>query len=65
MTELLSKLKKRKFSKEQKSFESRYRHCNRCEGDLNIHNDEETVCVLCGETFCKLCIEKHQRYCYN
>jgi len=47
----------------QESFASRYRHCNHCEGDLNILEDEEIVCVLCGETFCDHCINIHQIYC--
>ena len=65
MTEFISKLKKKKFFREKKSFEVRYNHCNRCEEHLNVLNDEETVCDLCGETFCKSCIAKHQKYCYN
>ena len=47
----------------QESFACRYRHCNQCEVKLNIDNDEEIVCVLCGETFCKNCILIHQEYC--
>lgn len=47
----------------QESFACRYRHCNQCEVKLNIDNDEEIVCVLCGETFCKNCIIIHQEYC--
>ncbi|MHA2051504.1 MAG: hypothetical protein ACW986_17965 [Promethearchaeota archaeon] len=64
MTELLTKFKKRKHYKDQKTFAVRYRHCNRCEKQLKIYRDEEIVCVLCGETFCESCIRKHQQYCY-
>jgi hypothetical protein len=65
MTELLTKLKRRKFSKQQKSFAERYKQCNRCDLKLNIYNDEEIVCAICGETFCKTCINKHQRFCFQ
>jgi hypothetical protein len=65
MLELLYKLKKRKFQKFRESFAWRYRHCNRCEKHLNIHDNEEIVCGLCGETFCNYCINHHQKYCYN
>ncbi|MFW9971065.1 MAG: hypothetical protein ACFFDF_12800 [Candidatus Odinarchaeota archaeon] len=59
------KLKKRKFQNDRSSFAKRYQHCNRCEKELNIQNNDEIVCVLCGETFCNWCINKHQKYCYN
>ena len=65
MTELLGKLKKRKFYKEQKSFSDRYKQCNRCGAKLNIFNDEEIICAVCGETFCGICINKHQRFCFH
>lgn len=65
MLELMYKLKKRKFKRVKDSFAKRYRHCNRCEKNLNIYNDEEIVCGLCGETFCNCCISGHQKYCYN
>jgi hypothetical protein len=47
----------------QESFACRYSHCNHCEIKLNISNDEEVVCALCGETFCDRCIHIHQIYC--
>jgi len=56
MLELMLKLKKRKFQNFRSSFAKRYRQCNRCEKELNIHNNEEIVCLLCGETFCNYCI---------
>ena len=65
MTETLSKLKRRKFNREQKSFAERYRQCNRCDVKLDIHKDEEIVCAACGETFCGTCINKHQKICYQ
>jgi len=61
MTELISRIKKRRINKEQISFAERYRHCNRCEQYLHIDRDEEIVCALCGETFCLDCIHKHQQ----
>ncbi len=64
MLSFILKLKDKKFQEYKNSFSERYRHCNRCEITLNIHNDEEIVCVLCGETFCNSCINKHQKYCY-
>ncbi|MFX1388770.1 MAG: hypothetical protein ACFE9Z_01750 [Promethearchaeota archaeon] len=59
------KFKKRKLEDLRSSFSLRYRHCNRCQKTLNIDNDEEIVCVLCGETFCSKCINSHQKYCYS
>ncbi|MFX1374722.1 MAG: hypothetical protein ACFFA0_02815 [Promethearchaeota archaeon] len=47
----------------QESFACRYRHCNECEGELDISKDQEVVCALCGETFCVSCINSHQKYC--
>ena len=64
MTQLALKINKKKFEQKRKSFAQRYRHCNRCEKSLDIIIDEEIVCALCGETFCKSCIIKHQNYCY-
>ncbi len=49
----------------QESFACRYRHCNKCEGELDISKDEEIVCALCGETFCSHCIYLHQKSCYG
>lgn len=65
MLELIGKLKKRKLQRDRYSFAKRYRRCNRCEKNLNIYNDEEIVCGLCGETFCNRCINSHQKYCYS
>lgn len=65
MLELMCKIKKRKFQRVKDSFACRYKQCNRCEKNLNIYNNEEIVCVLCGETFCAGCISNHQKYCYN
>ncbi|MFX1378529.1 MAG: hypothetical protein ACFFA4_05510 [Promethearchaeota archaeon] len=59
------KLRKRKQLNYRSSFAKRYRHCNRCEKELNIINNEEIACVLCGETFCNSCINNHQKYCYS
>ncbi|MFX1600658.1 MAG: hypothetical protein ACFFB6_08690 [Promethearchaeota archaeon] len=59
------KLKKKKFEYNKSSFAKRYQRCNRCEKYLNIANDEEIVCGLCGETFCDFCIKSHQKYCYS
>ncbi len=59
------KLKKKKYENYRSSFAKRYRQCNRCEKELNIYNNEEIVCVLCGETFCNCCINNHQKYCYS
>ncbi|MFW9826272.1 MAG: hypothetical protein ACFFEY_01485 [Candidatus Thorarchaeota archaeon] len=59
------KLKKKKFEDLRLSFAKRYRICNRCETSLDIENDEEIVCLLCGETFCSNCISNHQKYCYD
>ncbi|MFX0000465.1 MAG: hypothetical protein ACFE9Q_08215 [Candidatus Hodarchaeota archaeon] len=59
------KIKKRKFQRDKDYFAWRYRHCNYCEKNLNIYNNEEIVCGLCGETFCNSCINHHQQYCYN
>lgn len=64
MSELITKIKKRRFYKEKFSFAERYRNCNRCEKRLCIEHDEEIVCALCGETFCGKCINKHQQYCF-
>ena len=63
MSELITRIKKKRMYKEQISFAERYRHCNRCENDLRIDHDEEIVCALCGETFCKNCIGIHQKFC--
>ena len=49
----------------QESFACRYRHCNKCEGELDISKDKEIVCDLCGETFCSRCIYLHQKSCYG
>jgi hypothetical protein len=65
MSELITKIKKRKINKEQISFADRYRHCNRCEKYLHIEQNEEIVCALCGETFCINCINKHQQFCIS
>lgn len=65
MLELNYKKKKRKFQKTRDSFALRYRHCNRCEKNLDIYKNEEIVCALCGETFCAICINLHQKYCYS
>ena len=65
MNELIQKFKKRKFRIDRASFAERYRHCNRCEKNLNIINNEEIVCGLCGETFCNYCINNHQKYFYS
>jgi hypothetical protein len=65
MLGLMLKLKKKKYQNNRSSFANRYRHCNRCKKELNIYNNEEFVCVLCGETFCNCCINKHQKYCYS
>ncbi|MFX1374724.1 MAG: hypothetical protein ACFFA0_02825 [Promethearchaeota archaeon] len=64
MSDLIAKLKKRRFFKEKVSFEDRYQHCNRCKIYLNVDCDKEIVCALCGETFCNNCIDKHQQFCY-
>lgn len=64
MTELILKLKEKKFQKLRYTFAFRYRHCNRCDKYLNISANEEIVCASCGETFCESCITNHQRYCY-
>lgn len=64
MTELILKLKKKKFEKRRKLFAQGYRHCNHCEKHLNIKIDEEIICAICGETFCKSCITNHQKCCY-
>lgn len=61
---MLDRLKASKFRRYQQSFSYKYNHCNRCSIELGIKNDEEIVCELCGETFCKTCIGKHQVYCY-
>ncbi len=37
----------------------RYQQCNRCKIKLNVDRDEEIICLLCGETFCNSCIDKH------
>jgi hypothetical protein len=63
MTELITRIKKKRIFKDQISFAERYRHCNRCEKYLFIDQDEEIVCALCGETFCINCISKHQELC--
>lgn len=63
MSELITRIKKGRIDKEQISFAERYRHCNRCENELQIDQDEEIVCALCGETYCKNCIDKHQKFC--
>ncbi|MBA7675880.1 hypothetical protein ES703_84119 [subsurface metagenome] len=47
----------------QESFACRYRHCSKCDVELDISNDDEIVCVLCGETFCSRCIYLHQKSC--
>ena len=65
MNELILRFKKRKFRTVRASFAERYQHCNHCEKTLNIYNNEEVVCVLCGETFCNCCINTHQKYCYS
>ena len=65
MSELIAKYKKRRITKEKIFFAERYRQCNRCEKYLQIDNDEEIVCVLCGETFCNECINKHQKFCIS
>jgi len=61
---MFSKLKTKRIKRRQHSFAYKYRHCERCSNELNVQDDEEFVCVLCGETFCKTCIGKHQAYCY-
>jgi len=50
---MLSRLKINKFRRHQQTFSYRYNHCNRCSLALDIEHDEEIVCALCGETFCK------------
>ena len=65
MLEIRYKIKNRKFQRVRDSFAWRYRHCNRCETNLNIYTNEEIVCALCGETFCAHCVDDHQKYCYN
>ena len=62
---MLDRLKANIFRKYQQSFSYQYSHCNRCNKELDIKNDEEVVCILCGETFCEYCIAKHQVYCYG
>ncbi len=57
--------KKNKFKKLRERFSKRYRQCSRCGIDLNIDVGEEIVCGFCGETFCPLCIDKHQKFCYG
>lgn len=64
MSELITKIKKRRFNKEKISFAERYRNCNRCERDICIEYDKEIVCASCGETFCENCINRHQQFCY-
>lgn len=64
MLEIIHKLKKRKFQKFRDTFASKYQHCNHCKKFLNIFNNEEIICALCGETFCNCCITNHQKYCY-
>lgn len=65
MLSFLVKFRDKKFQKSKNSFSKRYQHCNRCEINLNISNNEEIVCGICGETFCNSCIDKHQKYCYS
>jgi len=65
MNELIHKFKKKKYRSIRASFAERYRHCNHCEKNLNIFNNDEIVCGLCGETFCNRCINNHQIYCYG
>ncbi|MFX0028824.1 MAG: hypothetical protein ACFE8B_06415 [Candidatus Hermodarchaeota archaeon] len=62
MSELITRIKKKRIYKEQISFAEHYRHCNRCEKYLNIDQDEEIVCAICGETFCNDCIKNHQQF---
>ena len=58
---IIRKIELSRFNKNGLTSIERYQQCNRCKIKLNVDRDEEIICLLCGETFCNSCIDKHTK----